>query len=126
MPTHEKGDLLACTVRINTTEGYRIEDERESLEGTIFEGMPGSELRGALYRHGVEEYGRCTGKVYIDRRIATNDEGGERWEVVPIGYVFVKRVKYDDCDETFLCETWLSLERVVTPAQQTIVESVAL
>jgi hypothetical protein len=48
----------------------------------------------------VREYGRCTGRVYID---------GADGKGLPIGWVFIKRKEYDDCKETFLQETWVTL-----------------
>ena len=61
---------------------------------------------GRLYRDLQSEYGRCTGHVYVD----TTDG-----ESVPVGWVFVKRVEYDDAnrygfrgDRTYLREVWVS------------------
>jgi len=55
---------------------------------------------GELYRSLMKEHGRCIGRVYID------DKEGK---VKSIGWVFQKRKKYEDCDETFLAETWVTL-----------------
>ncbi len=55
---------------------------------------------GDIYRYAQGENGRCTSKMYRDC-----DEGPP--EVV--GWVFVKREKYDNVDETFLCETWVTV-----------------
>ena len=55
---------------------------------------------GELYRSCLKGYGRCTGRVYVDLK-----SGGSK----AIGWVFLKRVKYDDCNETFLLETWITL-----------------
>ena len=51
---------------------------------------------GELFRSCQKEYGRCVGKVYIGDGQA-------------IGWVFQKRMQYDDCQETFLLETWITL-----------------
>jgi hypothetical protein len=51
---------------------------------------------GELYRMLVKEYGRCTGHVYVG--------DGQK-----VGWVFLKREKYDDVDETFVCETWVTI-----------------
>jgi hypothetical protein len=107
----EMNTLLLRTVRVNVTEGHRWYDEREELDGSW------AEDRGELYRFGVREYGRCAGKVYADMK-----EGPP----VHVGYMFVKRERYDDSGESYLCETWLSLERVVEPARPTIVAAVKL
>ena len=48
----------------------------------------------------MKEYGRCISKVYIDAA-----DGGAK----AIGWVFQKRMKYTDCNETYLQETWVTL-----------------
>ena len=55
---------------------------------------------GKLYRDLVREYGRCRGKVYIDRVARAP---------MAIGWTFEKRVKYDDSPETYLREVWVSV-----------------
>ncbi len=55
---------------------------------------------GEIYRASQKEHGRCTGKVYID----TQSRG-----TISVGWVFVKRQQYDDSQETFLMETWVTL-----------------
>ena len=55
---------------------------------------------GDLYRSLVREYGRCTGSVYIDRTDGTT---------VKVGWVFQKRVKYDQGDGSYLRETWVTV-----------------
>jgi hypothetical protein len=55
---------------------------------------------GKLFRYCQKEFGRCVSRVYID----TADE-----EAAPVGWVFQKRVEYDDCNKTYLRETWVTL-----------------
>lgn len=55
--------------------------------------------RASLFRACRQNYGRCTGKVYVDTPT------GPR----AIGWVFVKREKYSDSDETFLQEAWVTV-----------------
>lgn len=55
---------------------------------------------GPLYRSLQSEYGRCTGRIYIDR------EGDEPQKV---GWVFEKRVQYDDSHESYLREVWVTV-----------------
>ena len=55
---------------------------------------------GELYRSLVKSWGRCTGKVRIDRK------DGETWA---IGWVFVKRTTYERSQDTYLQETWVTL-----------------
>lgn len=122
MENHEAGKTLICTARIShRDDGSAVrlgDDERDDIATTIFDGLTTGELRGALYRFGLREYGRCTGKVYVD----TQSRG-----TIHTGYAFEKREPYEDCPaESSRIETWLTVERVITPASPTIVESVAL
>jgi hypothetical protein len=77
-----------------------IDKERNCINGESGKYEPFTDDTGKLYRAMVKEYGRCTGHVYID----TKDKGTK-----VIGLVFIKRQKYDDCDKTFLLETWVTL-----------------
>ena len=78
--------------KVNLTKGWRFGDSG------VYESY--FETPGEAYRACVKEHGRCTGRMYID----TIDGKAK-----PIGWVFLKRAKYDDCDETFLQETWVTL-----------------
>jgi hypothetical protein len=79
---------------INRTAGHSYGDYCFPLEDSILDGtMPN------LYRYGVKEHGRCTGKVYVD-----TDDG-----VKHIGYVFLKRRQYEDSDKSYLAETWVTI-----------------
>lgn len=82
---------------VNVTEGYRIWDsEPQDLADTwMGEDAP----IGEIFRAFQKEYGRCVSKVYRD-----TDDGP-----VAIGWVFQKREKYDDSNETFLREVWITL-----------------
>lgn len=62
---------------------------------------------GRLYRDMIKEYGRCSGHVFFDTT------GGE---VVPVGWVFVKRMEYEDAhcirdraERTYLREVWVTI-----------------
>jgi hypothetical protein len=66
-------------------------------ESGIFK--PFTEDIGELFKSLQSEYGRCISKVYID----IEDKA------CPIGWVFQKRVKYDDCNETYLRSVWVTL-----------------
>ena len=57
--------------------------------------------RGDMYRAMVKEYGRCIGKVYLD-----TDDGSKE-----IGWMFVKRDHYEDTDEPFLHQTWVTVHK---------------
>jgi hypothetical protein len=59
------------------------------------------ETTGELFRAARAEHGRCTGKVYVG--------GGDK--VQAIGWVFVKRQKYEGTPDTFLLETWVTVHK---------------
>jgi hypothetical protein len=81
---------------INRTEGYRIHDQVTPIKETYFDEDASP---GEIYRECLKEHGRCTSKVYIDTK-----DGPKA-----IGWVFQKREKYEDVNETFLKETWVTL-----------------
>lgn len=112
MKTHTEGDLLVHIARVNEDKGWTVYDEREPLDDWWTE-LDEHELRGELYRHALREYGRCTGKVYVD-----TDDGAKA-----VGWVFVKREHYS---EPYLCTTWVMPERVTRAAMPTQVASVEL
>ena len=91
---------------VNATEGYRGGDSE------FYE--PYTDDTGELFRSLQREFGRCTGRMYVD----VNERGS--FDVEPrtefqntefrtkaIGWVFEKRERYTDCDETYLQETWV-------------------
>lgn len=94
MPTTLEAGLRVSVTLVNEDEGYRFSETTDDVDYG----------RGDLYRRCVREYGRCTGAVYYDPV-----EGG--WPK-KIGWVFVKRVKYDDCAETFLQTAWVCVSEV--------------
>ncbi len=58
---------------------------------------------GKLYKSLRSEYGRCSGRVYIDRKDAPP---------MPVGWVFIKRMKYEDARDNspksyYLREVWV-------------------
>lgn len=60
----------------------------------------GEDTVGEVFKACQKEYGRCVSSMYVDKVDGT---------VERIGWVFEKREKYTDCDETFLHHTWISL-----------------
>lgn len=85
---------------VNQTEGYRIGNSG------LYE--PFTDKIGLLFRAYQRQFGKCISKVYIDNNGAK-----------AIGWVFQKTVKYDDVNEYYLQETWVTLhefEPVVTKA----------
>lgn len=77
---------------INASEHYR------SGESEPYESF--TDNLGELYRALVKEHGRCVGKMYVDRTDGTQ---------IQTGWVFQKRRKYDDVNETYLAETWVTV-----------------
>lgn len=77
---------------INATQNFRT--GRSGVYETFTDNV------GELFRHLQSEYGRCKSKVYIDTKTG---------DTLAIGWVFEKRVKYLDCDGSFLQETWITL-----------------
>lgn len=78
---------------INGTENYFLYDDY--VTDADDDMSPGD-----IYRKCLKEYGRCAGKVYVDSK---------RLGTIHVGWVFVKRDKYEDTGETFLRETWITL-----------------
>jgi len=78
--------------RVNADQRYQFGDD-EPFESRFY-------TKGAAYQDSLREYGRCRSKVYVDT------VGGKAQAV---GWVFVKREKYTDCEETYLCETWVTV-----------------
>ena len=77
----------------------RRDNKRYGLEDSgLYE--PYTDNRKRLFLSLSREYGRCVSKVYVD-----NPDGSAK----PIGWVFEKRMKYEDCNETYICETWVTL-----------------
>lgn len=87
-------NLWASETRVNATKGYQYGDESWSETNC--------ETTGQLFRLCRSEFGRCTSKVYIDKK-----DG----RTVQQGWVFVKLAEYEDTKEKYLQETWVSVSR---------------
>ena len=113
---------ILCTSMIAEDKNerrYCIYEDETPLTETIFADESDEQTitidRGSLFQWLQREYGRCTGKVYQD------DKSGKSNRV---GWVFLSRRQYDDCRDTYLAETWVSLStKIVTP---TIYNPIAL
>lgn len=89
-------------VYLNVTQGYSF-GEIETPVGKLFCARTEGDLvlipRKELFDDLVGDYGRCTGRVYVDSKERT----------IPIGWVFESRQKYeDDPSQTYLREVWVS------------------
>ena len=84
--------LLINETWCNNTENYVVGES--GVYETSF-----STVRD-LFKALQSEHGRCTGKMYIDRIDGTSRA---------IGWVFERSMKYEDCAETYIQETWVSV-----------------
>jgi hypothetical protein len=75
---------------VDASRGIRIGDS------DIYEAFTSSP--GELFRDLQREYGRCGGKVYV----------GEGQQV---GWWFEKKKQYDDSEDTFTLQTWVTLHK---------------
>ncbi len=83
--------MLIKETWINKTENHSCGNS------DLFE--PYTENIKELFQSLQKEYGRCVSKMYID----PNSQ--------QIGWVFEKRIKYEDCNEYFIQETWIELHK---------------
>lgn len=100
--THQAGDTeyVVRVQQIDVERKAQFADYEEPYVGEFFH-EDGTIDQGDLYRYLAKEFGRCTGKVFIDTTSG---------EIRHKGWVFVKRERYDDVpSETFLQETWVTL-----------------
>ena len=88
---------LIKTTSINKDQNCVNYEDSMKIEDSIIDNLMD------LYHFGIKEYGKCISKIYIDRNNTT----------CHIGYVFLKKIKYEDCNEYYLSETWLSLEHYI-------------
>ena len=72
---------------------------RNAIVGESEPYEPYTDNTGRLFRAYQREHGRCISKMYADGPT----------EPIQVGWVFLKRQKYDDCNETYLSETWVTL-----------------
>lgn len=93
--------LYAREIFVDRSKGYACGDS--GIYQTCFD------KTGDLFRYCRKQYGRPRSKIYIDRKDGSFNA---------IGWVFEKRVKYSDCLETFLQETWVEVH--TAPPDKTI------
>lgn len=85
-------NLYAQETFVNATENHQIgtSDVYETFATTP----------GELYRFCLKEYGRCTGKVYVD---------SPSGPPLHVGWIFEGRDKYEDTRETYLRHVWVTI-----------------
>lgn len=76
---------------INRTENYNCGSSG------VYETF--ADTPGDLYRACLRNLGRCIGSIYIDK------DG----KATRVGWVFLKRERYEDTGQPFLCETWVEV-----------------
>lgn len=93
-------DYVVRVVQIDVERRLEFADYEHPYVGQFFH-EDGTIDQGGLYKALAKEFGRCTGKVFIDLK-----DGGVRQK----GWCFIKRESYDDVPtEKFLQETWVTL-----------------
>ena len=75
---------------------YRLGAEVTDVDDTIFDATDPEKLPGAIFRFCQKEYGRCVSGVYVG-------EGDQ------VGWVFEKRMQYEDCNDTYIRQVWVTL-----------------
>ncbi len=79
---------------VNATKGYRYEGFTEETDKTP----------GEIFKMARSEYGKCVSKMFIDVPM-----GDGTFDTKNAGWVFQKRVKYLDCKDCYLQETWVNV-----------------
>ena len=107
-------NLIVSHATENVDEGYLYCDT-ERYESY-------AETWGEAFRAAREEFGRCVGKIYRDRNICPGRTSAEfvfgncppviKTDIV--GWIFEKRMKYSDTNETYLARTWFEVHKEVT------------
>lgn len=60
---------------------------------------------GILFKSLQKEYGRCVSKMYRDLKDGST---------VVVGWVFSKKRKYEDCEDTYQHTVWVELAKNIT------------
>jgi hypothetical protein len=81
---------------------------------------PWTDDKGTLFREFQREFGRCESKVYQDKRVSLPFSGfgvdvPAKYETVPVGWVFAKRMRYEDArftnrDDFYIREVWVEVD----------------
>ena len=57
---------------------------------------------GELFKDLQIQFGRCVSSMYVDKKDGATKK---------IGWVFEKKNKYNDCNKTYMQETWIELHK---------------
>ena len=88
-------NTVICIAHTNEDRGYIFNEYEDKLQNCYFsEELEDSILVdiGKAFLSFCKEYGRCQSKVYVDH------DG----KSLHVGWCFLKRDKYEDCNETYL------------------------
>lgn len=58
------------------------------------------DTRAEQFRACQLEYGRCVSKMYRD---------DDKFAPLPVGWVFERKEKYEDCDDHYIREVWVEV-----------------
>ena len=83
--------MLIRETWVNKTKGHQCGDSG------LYE--PFTDDIGKLFRCLQKEFGKCVSAMYIDKGNSAQK----------IGWVFEKKMKYEDCKEYYIQETWVEL-----------------
>jgi hypothetical protein len=93
----EKGPICIKEAFVNESQNILIH------ETDIYETFTDSKKE--LFLSLQKEYGRCLGFVYCDIQGSPPKK---------VGWIFEKKMKYTDCDETYIQNVWVSLYEALT------------
>lgn len=87
-------------VFLNKTKGYRFGDCEwyESFTDNL----------GLLFRQYQKLYGKCVSRVYVDQAM-----GDGTMNTYQVGWVFEKKMKYEDCNDFYIREVWVEYRKKV-------------
>lgn len=68
-----------------------------------------NDSKGYILDELKKEYGKVVSKVYIDKPVWNHFGYIENYVPEHIGYVFEKKMQYQDCKETYIHQVWVTL-----------------
>ena len=73
-----------------------VDRDADAIVGECDPYAPWTDNIGRLFKSLQREYGRCVSKAYIDP------------DARHIGWVFIKRQRYERSSKTYIAETWIT------------------
>lgn len=109
MKDDENGDdspyIKIFETYVNETRGYQFGDS--GWQETCY--TPAN--KGRLFLDLQREYGRCISKMYVDSLKENRTK--------QVGWVFQKKMQYEDSDDWYLREVWVEYRLPVEKAERT-------